>query len=185
MKKLLFFAGCFVGTISYGQTVNIPDPVFKAYLVNNPQINTNGDNEIQESEAAAYTGVISCPQNAGISDVTGLQAFVNLQYFYCNRNQLTSIDLTKNTKIKEVSIYLNKIQSIDLSKNTKLVYLDLGDNLLTNVDLFYNTELSEFYCTNNKLENLNLKSNIFPEENVNRNLNTMIVVVIPICFAYK
>lgn len=175
MKKLLFFMGCLVVGVSYGQTVNIPDPVFKAYLVNNPQINTNGDDEIQESEAATFNGAIDCPQNAGISDVTGLQSFVNLQSFYCNRNQLTSIDLTNNTEIEEVSIYLNKIQSIDVSKNTKLAYLDLGDNLLTNVDLFYNIKLSAFYCTNNKLENLNLKSNILPEGNVNRNLNTMIV----------
>ena len=36
---------------SFGQDVNIPDVNFKEYLVGEPLINTNGDSEIQLSEA--------------------------------------------------------------------------------------------------------------------------------------
>jgi len=46
------------GNLAYGQNVNIPDANFKNYLVNNVSINTNGDNEIQVSEAAAFTGTL-------------------------------------------------------------------------------------------------------------------------------
>ena len=53
------------------QNVNIPDANFKAALVNNASINTNGDAEIQTSEAAAYTGAIHASQ-LGITDFTGL-----------------------------------------------------------------------------------------------------------------
>ena len=50
MKKLLliFIA---LPMIGFGQNVNIPDANFKAYLVGNTAINTNGDSEIQVSEA--------------------------------------------------------------------------------------------------------------------------------------
>jgi hypothetical protein len=40
------------------QIVNIPDANFKAALVGNGEINTNGDDEIQVSEAEAYTGTV-------------------------------------------------------------------------------------------------------------------------------
>jgi hypothetical protein len=40
------------------QIVHIPDANFKAALVGNSSINTNGDDEIQVSEAEAYDGTI-------------------------------------------------------------------------------------------------------------------------------
>ena len=60
MKKL--FLLLFIGIVGIGnaQNVNIPDANFKAYLVGNTAINTNGDTEIQVSEAAAYSGQIDC-----------------------------------------------------------------------------------------------------------------------------
>ena len=52
MKKLLLILLC-LPMIGFGQNVNIPDANFKAYLVGNTAINTNGDSEIQVSEANA------------------------------------------------------------------------------------------------------------------------------------
>ena len=60
MKKLLLLL--FIGIVGIGnaQNVNIPDANFKAYLVGNTSINTNGDAEIQVSEATAFNGEIDC-----------------------------------------------------------------------------------------------------------------------------
>ena len=69
MKKLLLILLC-LPMIGFGQNVNIPDANFKAYLVGDNTINTNQDSEIQVSEAAAFTGLIYCP-NQNISDLTG------------------------------------------------------------------------------------------------------------------
>ena len=44
--------------IGLGQNVNIPDANFKAYLVANSLINTNGDTEVQISEAVEKRIVI-------------------------------------------------------------------------------------------------------------------------------
>ena len=49
MKKLLLIL-LYLPIILFGQNVNIPDANFKAYLVGNSAINTNGDTEIQVSE---------------------------------------------------------------------------------------------------------------------------------------
>jgi hypothetical protein len=57
-----------------GCNVFIPDANFKAALVGNSSINTNGDDEIQVSEAEAYDGTIDV-DDQGIADMTGLEAF--------------------------------------------------------------------------------------------------------------
>ena len=81
MKKLLLILLCFP-MIGFGQNVNIPDANFKAYLVGNTAINTNGDAEIQLSEATAFNGGIFCI-NMNIADLTGIEAFTALTDLYC------------------------------------------------------------------------------------------------------
>ena len=56
LKALILVVAFFLVTNANAQNVNIPDANFKAVLVGNPGINTNGDGEIQVSEAAAFTG---------------------------------------------------------------------------------------------------------------------------------
>ena len=62
MKKLLLILIA-LPMIGFGQNVNIPDPIFKTYLVGNDDINTNEDTEIQVSEA---TGLLlsSCSKSS-------------------------------------------------------------------------------------------------------------------------
>ncbi len=59
MKKLLLFTALFCFGITQAQNVDIPDNTFKQFLLNHyPVIDTNDDNEIQVTEAQAYTGVL-------------------------------------------------------------------------------------------------------------------------------
>jgi hypothetical protein len=92
MKKLLLILLC-LPMIGFGQNVNIPDANFKAYLVGNTAINTNGDTEIQVSEANAFGGDIQC-QSLNISDLTGIEAFSALTFLHCYSNPLTSLDVS-------------------------------------------------------------------------------------------
>ena len=88
--------------IGFGQNVNIPDTNFKAYLVGEPSINTNGDTEIQLSEATAFNGAIIC-DSMNISDLTGIEAFTALTELYCSYNQLTSLNVTQNTALTDLN----------------------------------------------------------------------------------
>ena len=162
MKKLLLILLC-LPMIGFGQNVNIPDANFKAYLVGEPSINTNGDSEIQVSEASAYNGTISC-SSMNISDLTGIEEFtalvsldinnsnissldltnnILLKYLYCNNNQLSFLDLTQNVNLKTLWCSGNQLTFLDLSQNVNLDTLYSSGNQLTSLDLSYNTALSE------------------------------------------
>lgn len=139
-------------------TVNIPDANFKALLLADTQINTNGNTEIECSEAAAYTGAIDYP-NQNIADLTGIEAFVQITTLNCRNNQLTSLDVTQNTLLTSLSCNSNSIAAIDLSNNNNLTYLGVHNNALTSLDISNLTQLTELNCYENSITSLNAASN--------------------------
>ena len=158
MKKLLLLL--FIGIVGIGtaQNVNIPDANFKAYLVGNAAINTNGDAEIQLSEAAAFNGGINC-QAMNISDLTGIEAFTNLETLKCSNNPLTSLDVSQNTALTQLDCIDNQLTSLDVNGANALESLYCRDNQLTNLDITQNTALSWLSCANNQLTNLDVTQN--------------------------
>jgi len=138
--------------------VNIPDTNFKNYLVANTAINTNGDTEIQCSEASAFNGAIYC-NSLSISDLTGIEAFAALTKLYCYDNQLTSLDVSNNTALTHLTCYSNQISSLDLSNHTALTYLNYSDNQISSLDLSNNTALIYLFCNDNQISNLDLSNN--------------------------
>lgn len=138
--------------------VNIPDSNFKAALVNNTAINTNGDTEIQCSEATAFNGVIDVT-NESISDLTGIEAFTNITELYCGFNLLTSIDISANVALTLFACISNSLTNLDVSTNLALTELYCGNNLLTSLDVSNNTLLERLSCQNNALITLDITSN--------------------------
>jgi len=155
MKKLLLILLC-LPMIGFGQ-VYIPDANFKAYLVGNTAINTNGDGEIQVSEANSFSGTIVC-SNLNISDLTGIESFTVLTVLDCGINQLTSLDVSQNTALTSLSCYYNQITSLDLSNHTTLTDLICWGNQLTSLDVSQNTALTKLACNANQLINLDLRN---------------------------
>ena len=141
------------------QNVFIPDTNFKAALVGDTAINTNADSEIQVSEAAAYTGSISVP-NLGISDLTGIEAFVNLNQLLCPNNQLSSLNVSSNIALSDLACGNNQLTSLNVSNNTALYYLDCSFNQITNLDVSNNVNLIVLNCIYNQLTSLGVTSNI-------------------------
>ena len=126
--KLLFLLLA-LPMIGFGQNVNIPDANFKAYLVGNFAINTNGDNQIQVSEASAFTDTINCSA-LNISNLTGIQAFTALTTLYCNYNQLTSLDVSQNTALTTLYCNYNQLTSLDVrngNNNNFLAFFAFGN----------------------------------------------------------
>lgn len=143
---------------SYAQNVNIPDANFKAYLVGNTLINTNGDAEIQVSEATAFAGDIDCV-NSSISDLTGLEAFTALTYLGCSYNNITSLDMSNNIALEYLYCGPNQLTSLDVSYNTALTGLNCGNNQLTSLDVSNNSALTQLFCYNNQLTSLDVSQN--------------------------
>ncbi|MFD2890531.1 T9SS type A sorting domain-containing protein [Flavobacterium chuncheonense] len=213
MQKLYFLAFLVLGLVAQAQIVNIPDANFKAKLLNanssnqiasteTPILNisltgassvvsnyhvidTNGDGEIQVSEAfnVKYLNLIST--SLTIADFTGLEMFVNLQvlkcpydsqlltsnisglvnlkYLICGRNT-TTLDVTQNINLEYLyisSIYPynssnSQLTNLNVSGLNNLKRLQCGHAQLTNLDVSGNTNLIYLSCNNNQLTNLNL-----------------------------
>lgn len=147
-----------VTTDAASAIVTIPDVTFKADLVGDSNINTNSDNEIQVSEAEAYTGEIDVAE-LSISDLTGIEAFVNITGLNCSQNELSVLNVSANTKLELLICDYNQFSILDISINTALTTIYCENNQLTSLDLSNNTALTTIFCDNNQLTALDLLNN--------------------------
>ena len=168
MKNILFVL---LLTITVkAQIVSIPNANFKAkllassttaYIAYNAssvriKIDTNNDGQIQVSEAQqVYILGISY---SNISDLTGIQSFINLSQLTCNGNQLTSLNVSGMVNLLSIDCAYNLISNLNVSNLGNLQRISCHNNRLTNVDLsgIGLTNLQSLYCQDNLLSNLNV-----------------------------
>ncbi len=67
----------------------------------------------------------------------------------CNENQLTSLNVSKNTALTSLECSYNQLTSLDVSKNTALTTLSCNDNKLTNLNMSGCANLMVINCSNN------------------------------------
>ncbi len=146
-------------TVNTPCLVTIPDATFKAYLVGNSAINTNGDTEIQCSEASVFNGTINIVQ-ANIIDLTGLEAFTSLTDLQCATILVNSLDISSNTALTTLNCANLQLSTLDVSNNISLQYLYCSTNQLTSIDLSNNNQLKHFQCSDNLLTTIDLSNNL-------------------------
>jgi hypothetical protein len=141
--------------------VNIPDNDFLNALIKQG-VDKNDDDIISPSEAAeiTYLDVSNC----NISDLKGIEAFVNLEWLYCNDNQLNRLGLSNNPALKELQCGNNSIQYLNVSNNPALLYLYLYFNRLSGLNISNNHELRSLQCSANPLTSLDVSNNPALEE---------------------
>lgn len=74
-------------------------------------------------------------------------------------NRLTSLDVSRNTELKQLYCTNNSLYSLNVSGNTELTLLWCGNNRLTSLDLSGNPALVSLVCSSNSLNRLTLTSN--------------------------
>lgn len=138
------------------QNVNIPDGDFKTYLLGNLEINLNDDSEIQLEEAETYTGEIDLGSR-GISDLTGLESFINITSFSSSGNNFTELDLSMFVYLKSVSVLEYQfLKTMKLPTNSDLIEVHCEARGLTSIDIPYNENLKKLTCTRNSLTTLDV-----------------------------
>lgn len=158
IKQILVVAGFLSCSFIFSQNVNIPDANFKSYLIGNSNINTNGDGEIQVSEANNYTGSIDCP-SSNISDLAGIEFFTKISQLICNDNQLTTLDTSKNIALTSLECSNNQLINLIIGPSEILSVINCDNNQLSNIDVSKNVALDTFDCSNNKLTSLDVSKN--------------------------
>ena len=132
--------------------INFPDATFRTYVKDN--FDTNSDDVLTDAEIAEVTSI--SVNSSDIKTLEGIDFFTALTYLDCYFNQLTSLDVTKNTALKSLICFSNQLTSLDVSKNTELITLDCGTNQLTSLDVSKNTVLTHLYCSANQLTSLDV-----------------------------
>ena len=112
-------------------------------------------------------------------NITSLDISKNsqLKVLDCSQNSLTSLDVSKNTNIGTLNCSNNNLSSLSISKNTVLSILKCSDNRIASLDLSKNTGLFELICSNNKLTSLDLsKQNRLQEVHCDNNQLSSLIV---------
>lgn len=136
-------------------STHFPDDNFIAYV--ELGCDKDHDGTLSQDELNRVTELYV--DHANIKDLTGIELFPNLDKLDCKYNNLTRLDVSKNTKLTELYCESNHLTSLDLSKNTALTELNCQDNQLTSLDLSKNTALTKLYCALNQLTSLDLSKN--------------------------
>ena len=156
---LLPTAAFAAGSVEINET-NFPDAKFRSFVKEN--LDKNKDDILDAMEIAAVKMIEA--NNMGIKSLEGVGFFTALETLKCWDNELTGLDLSKNTALKDLQCSNSKLQSLDLSQNPNLTKLYCGENPLTTLDLSKNAKLKVLDCSGfanrrTKLTELDLSQN--------------------------
>ena len=133
-----------------------PDENFRAYILK--KIDKDGDGYLSDTEIAETTS-ITCAARS-ISSLKGIECFVNVQSIDCGVNNLTQLDVSKNTALEDLDCWANNLTQLDVSKNTVLETLTCDQNNLTQLDVSKNVKLWDLDCYKNNLTQLDVSKNV-------------------------
>ena len=139
---LLPTAACAAGSVEINETT-FPDAKFRSFV--KEKLDKNKDNILDAGEIAAVKKIEA--NNMGIKSLEGVGFFTALETLKCWDNELTGLDLSKNTALKDLQCSNSKLQSLDLSQNPNLTQLYCGENPLTTLDLSKNAKLKVLDCS--------------------------------------
>ncbi len=140
---------CAWGSVVIDETM-FPDDEFRAYVLSaDVSIDKDQDGTLSDAEISEVTEIDV--NYMGISSLKGIEYFKALMALGCSRNQLTELDVSKNTKLVDLHCHTNNISSLNLSNNLALMRLICYSNNLMKLDVSSNTKLVTLDCYNNAL----------------------------------
>ena len=164
-------------SININTSVNFPDTNFRTFIEGYMGVGKNG--AFSMNDTAKMTKSMDC-SNKNISSLKGIEYFTNLTVLDFHDNQITDVDLSKNTaltkvecrrctlrnldtsKLVNLEILLccaNNLSKIDVSSSQKLKSIDCGWNQIASIDLSKNLELTFLLASWNPLDNLDVSGN--------------------------
>lgn len=150
---LCFGATAYADDIAINET-NFPDAVFREYVTG---FDKDGNGILSDAERA--NGQYMSLSNKGISSLQGIEFFAALRSLNCSNNQLTSLDVSRNTSLTNLECGYNQLTSLDVSGNTSLTSLYCYSNRLSSLNVSGSTSLTSLYCYGNRLSSLNVSDN--------------------------
>ena len=157
---------------------NFPDSIFRQYVSENFDIDSNG--ELSDSEISAVERI--SVNSKGISSLEGIKFFTSLWTLNCSDNGLTQLDLGNMSSLKILNcsdnsigdkLYidgcsnlrflacgLNEMNDINLMEFEDLEYFSGYHNNFSKLDVGSNLKLTTLRCGRNQLTQLDLSKNV-------------------------
>ncbi len=136
---------------------NFPDPVFRAYVAENCDVDKDGI--LNDEEIAAVTW-IDCSgteeEHGTIASLKGVEFFSELTMLDCSSNRIESLDLSRNAGLEVLDCSNNLMTRLNIGNNTALTTVWCYNNRLRALDLSGKNALTELWCNNNWLNALEL-----------------------------
>ncbi|RKR13101.1 hypothetical protein CLV91_1815 [Maribacter vaceletii] len=162
----ILITSCFALSCSNDETINdiyldIPDGHFENILVEQGIDSDGIINQKMLKSDAAKVNLLDLNHSANfgeITDLRGIEGFINIKSFYATGQKIETVDLSYNTKLDTLILNGNNLTTIDISNNINLVLLDIQSNELSTIN-----GLSKL----KKLKNVNLSFNNFEEISIN------------------
>ncbi len=129
-----------------------PDENFKAYI--REAVDKDGSGTLNNREIYE-TLKIDC-SGCEIKNLEGINLFADLEELVCDSNPITKLDLSGNSRLKEVSARDCGITSVTVGSLPELKRLDLHTNGLTKINLSKTPKLEELNIYGNAVKELNL-----------------------------
>ena len=135
------------------------DPDFAQKLQELEHISNAGNITLDDMKKIAAVTVLDIKRTS-LTSLQGIEYFESLTQLVSFYGKLTSLDVSKNTKLEYLSCYSNSLTSLNVSGCTKLEELYCQDNnQLTSLDVSQNTTLNTLNCSGNKLAKLDISQN--------------------------
>ncbi|MBP5655079.1 MAG: S-layer homology domain-containing protein [Clostridiales bacterium] len=156
---------------------NFPDEVFRKYVSENIDKDKNGslsEEEISRVDSIQIRTDIKKNDDGSmklddkgkvifdgktVKSLKGVEFFTNLNRLDCAYNEITELDVSKNTYLTSLNCAINKLKSLDVSKNTGLEDLECMTNEITKLDISKNKDLVFLSCGYNPITKLDLSNN--------------------------
>ena len=120
-------------------TGRLAEPIYDTDVIN-----------IEELELPAYKRITS---------LAGIEHFKSLKVLVCEINELTELNMSKNTKLETLQCTNNFLTILDISQNPNLQILQCSGNSLTTLDISQNPNLQTLQCDNNPLTSIDTSQN--------------------------
>ena len=104
-------------------TTNFPDANFCEWLLGQDY---GADGYLSTTEIAKVDGINV--DNKGIADLTGIEYFTNLTYLICCRNDLTTLDVSKNILLRQILCDRNQIRGKGMNTLVNSLHTSFIDN---------------------------------------------------------
>lgn len=136
------------------ETVDIPDPVFRRYILAN--FDTNEDDVLTLPEAQYIRRIEVCTDS--IITLAGIEKMAQLQELIAQGNWshgcIYQVDLSGNPILRCCLLDDNQLRTVDLSANPMLEEFGIGGNPLTSIDFSHNPRIWSIGMNNVPLDYL-------------------------------